>query len=159
MAFNPKQGTDAALAQAHVIIKEFYLKQPSDYFVDYAKRLICRILLWSKAKVELRAGRSYVRLIWQATLSKTTTQNGKPLPSINMAGGITTRVDWLPLRCRTMPTKANGTWKLVTAQLGLRIGWSVKPKDSGETVEVGLDYFGGDEHLMVYPVAGDAIQV
>ena len=37
---NPKQGTDAALAQAfcHVIIKEFYLKSQSDYFQDYAKR-------------------------------------------------------------------------------------------------------------------------
>ena len=37
---NPKQGTDAALAQAfaHVIFKEFHLEQPSVYFTDYAKR-------------------------------------------------------------------------------------------------------------------------
>jgi nitrate reductase alpha subunit len=35
---NPKQGTDAALAQAfnHVIFKEFHLDKPSAYFTDYA---------------------------------------------------------------------------------------------------------------------------
>ena len=37
----PKQGTDAALAMAmgHVILKEFHLNNPSDYFVDYCRRL------------------------------------------------------------------------------------------------------------------------
>ncbi|MEF9672770.1 molybdopterin-dependent oxidoreductase [Pseudomonas sp. PCH446] len=36
----PKQGTDAALAQAfnHVIFKEFHLDKPSAYFTEYAKR-------------------------------------------------------------------------------------------------------------------------
>src|SRR5574344_1866757 len=37
---NPKQGTDAALAQAfcHVIFKEFHLEKPSAYFTDYVRR-------------------------------------------------------------------------------------------------------------------------
>ncbi len=37
----PKQGTDAAMAMAmgHVILKEFHLNNPSDYFVDYCRRL------------------------------------------------------------------------------------------------------------------------
>ncbi|OTG87057.1 nitrate reductase subunit alpha [Acinetobacter sp. ANC 4558] len=37
----PKQGTDAALAMAmgHVILKEFHLEKPSDYFQDYCRRL------------------------------------------------------------------------------------------------------------------------
>ena len=37
----PKQGTDAALAMAmgHVILKEFHLTNPSDYFTDYCRRL------------------------------------------------------------------------------------------------------------------------
>ena len=37
----PKQGTDAALAMAmgHVILKEFHLDNPSDYFQDYCRRL------------------------------------------------------------------------------------------------------------------------
>ncbi len=36
----PKQGTDSALAMAmgHVILKEFHLDNPSDYFLDYARR-------------------------------------------------------------------------------------------------------------------------
>ncbi|WP_018718192.1 nitrate reductase subunit alpha [Arhodomonas aquaeolei] len=36
----PKQGTDAALAMAlgHVILREYHLDNPSDYFVDYCRR-------------------------------------------------------------------------------------------------------------------------
>lgn len=38
---SPKQGTDAALAMAmgHVILKEFHIDRPSDYFSDYCRRL------------------------------------------------------------------------------------------------------------------------
>lgn len=37
---NPKQGTDSALALAmgHVILKEFHINKPSDYFTDYVRR-------------------------------------------------------------------------------------------------------------------------
>jgi nitrate reductase alpha subunit len=37
---NPKQGTDAALGMAfgHVILKEFHLQKPSEYFTDYVRR-------------------------------------------------------------------------------------------------------------------------
>ncbi|WP_409524005.1 nitrate reductase subunit alpha [Nitrincola sp. MINF-07-Sa-05] len=37
---NPKQGTDAALAMAfgHVILKEFHIDNPSEYFTDYVRR-------------------------------------------------------------------------------------------------------------------------
>ncbi|MCL4409380.1 MAG: molybdopterin-dependent oxidoreductase, partial [Gammaproteobacteria bacterium] len=37
---SPRQGTDAALAMAfgHVILKEFYVNQPSQYFNDYVRR-------------------------------------------------------------------------------------------------------------------------
>ncbi len=37
---NPKQGTDAAIAMAfgHVILKEFHLEKPSEYFTDYIRR-------------------------------------------------------------------------------------------------------------------------
>lgn len=37
---NPKQGTDAALAMAfgHVILREFHIDSPSEYFVDYVRR-------------------------------------------------------------------------------------------------------------------------
>jgi len=38
---SPRQGTDAALAMAmgHVILKEFHIDNPSDYFQDYCRRL------------------------------------------------------------------------------------------------------------------------
>lgn len=37
---HPKQGTDSALAMAmgHVILREFYLNQQSEYFTDYARK-------------------------------------------------------------------------------------------------------------------------
>ncbi|WP_140920297.1 nitrate reductase subunit alpha [Limnobaculum xujianqingii] len=37
---SPKQGTDSAisLAMGHVILKEFHLDKPSDYFTDYVRR-------------------------------------------------------------------------------------------------------------------------
>jgi len=37
---NPKQGTDAALAMAfgHVILREFHLEKPSEYFTNYARQ-------------------------------------------------------------------------------------------------------------------------
>ena len=37
---NPKQGTDAAIGMAfgHVILREFHLDNPSEYFVDYVRR-------------------------------------------------------------------------------------------------------------------------
>jgi nitrate reductase alpha subunit len=40
MWLNPKQGTDAALGMAfgHVILKEFHLEKPSEYFTDYVRR-------------------------------------------------------------------------------------------------------------------------
>lgn len=40
MWLNPKQGTDAALGMAfgHVILKEFHLENPSEYFTDYVRR-------------------------------------------------------------------------------------------------------------------------
>ncbi|MEH6587014.1 MAG: nitrate reductase subunit alpha [Halioglobus sp.] len=40
MWLNPKQGTDAALGMAfgHVILREFHLDKPSEYFIDYVRR-------------------------------------------------------------------------------------------------------------------------
>jgi nitrate reductase / nitrite oxidoreductase, alpha subunit len=40
MWLNPKQGTDAALGMAfgHVILREFHLDKPSEYFTDYVRR-------------------------------------------------------------------------------------------------------------------------
>ena len=63
---NPKQGTDAALAQAfcHVIIKEFYLKSQSDYFQDYAKRYtdLPMLVVLEEKDDKFKAGRFYGHL-------------------------------------------------------------------------------------------------
>ncbi|MEM5426804.1 nitrate reductase subunit alpha, partial [Paraburkholderia ferrariae] len=53
-----------------------------------------------------------------------------------------------------------GKWNLEArdGSTGAEIDLALSQKDSGETVEVGLDYFGGDEHHYFTAVAGDAIQ-
>ena len=59
---NPKQGTDAALAQAfnHVIFKEFHLDKPSAYFTDYAKRFTdLPVLVLLKQMVDKAPGAGY----------------------------------------------------------------------------------------------------
>ncbi|MGM3190170.1 nitrate reductase subunit alpha [Dickeya dadantii subsp. dieffenbachiae] len=59
---NPKQGTDSALALAmgHVILNEFHLKQPRQYFTDYVRRytdMPMLVLLEARADGSYAAGR------------------------------------------------------------------------------------------------------
>ncbi len=59
---NPKQGTDAALAMAfgHVILKEFHVDQPSEYFTDYVRRYTDMpnlVLLEARADGSYKPGR------------------------------------------------------------------------------------------------------
>ncbi|VDY42228.1 respiratory nitrate reductase 2 subunit alpha [Salmonella enterica subsp. enterica serovar Daytona] len=55
----PKQGTDSALAMAmgHVILKEFHLDNPSDYFLNYCRRYTDMPML---VLLDERADGSYV---------------------------------------------------------------------------------------------------
>lgn len=155
---NPKQGTDAALAQAfcHVIIKEFYLKQPSDYFLDYARRytdLPMLVMIEGEGK-SARAGRflrasDLVDNLGQDNNPEWKTialdQNGElvsPIGSIGYRWGESGR--W------NLENKEGTNNREVTLQLS--------QKGSGETVRVGMDYFGGGEHPYFTSAKGDDIQ-
>ncbi|XNM73118.1 molybdopterin-dependent oxidoreductase [Escherichia coli] len=79
----PKQGTDSALAMAmgHVILKEFHLDNPSDYFINYCRRYSDMPML---VMLEPRDDGSYVpgRMIRASDLvdglAKATIRSGKP---------------------------------------------------------------------------------
>ena len=160
---NPKQGTDAALAQAfsHVIIKEFYLKQPSDYFVDYAKRytdLPMLVMVEGEGR-ELRAG----RFLRASDLTGNLEQDNNPewkTVAINQHGELVSPQGSIGYRWGDAERADKGKWNLEArdGSTGAEIDLALSQKDSGETVEVGLDYFGGDEHPYFTAVAGDAIQ-
>ena len=160
---NPKQGTDAALAQAfsHVIIKEFYLKQPSDYFVDYAKRytdLPILVMVEGEGR-ELRAG----RFLRASDLTGNLEQDNNPewkTVAINQHGELVSPQGSIGYRWGDAERADKGKWNLEArdGSTGAEIDLALSQKDSGETVEVGLDYFGGDEHPYFTAVAGDAIQ-
>ncbi|MFW2178299.1 MULTISPECIES: nitrate reductase subunit alpha [unclassified Moraxella] len=160
---NPKQGTDAALAQAfcHVIIKEFYLKQPSDYFVDYAKRytdLPMLVMVEGEGR-ELRAG----RFLRASDLTGNLEQDNNPewkTVAINQNGELVSPQGSIGYRWGDAERADKGKWNLEArdGSTGAEIDLALSQKDSGETVEVGLDYFGGDEHPYFTAVAGDAIQ-
>src|SRR5690606_41446220 len=108
---NPKQGTDAAVAQAfcHVIIKEFYLKQPSDYFLDYAKRYTdLPVLVMLEGEDGARRAGRYLRA--SDLVDNLGQENNPELNSIalNNDGELFTPLGSIGYRCG-----ANGTWILV----------------------------------------------
>lgn len=87
----PKQGTDSATAMAmgHVILKEFHLDNPSDYFINYCRRYSDMPML---VMLEPRDDGSYVprRMVrasdWWMDWAKAIIRSGKPwqlIPQVN----------------------------------------------------------------------------
>jgi nitrate reductase alpha subunit len=107
----PKQGTDSALAMAmgHVILKEFHLDNPSDYFLNYCRRytdMPMLVLLDEQEDGRVVPGRMLRASDLVDGLGKPITRNGRPSPL------ILPETWW----CQTAPSasagekKANGTW-------------------------------------------------
>ncbi|MDR1967086.1 MAG: nitrate reductase subunit alpha [Burkholderiaceae bacterium] len=155
---HPKQGTDAALALAfgHVILKEFHLENPSEYFIDYCRRytdmplLVC---LERRADGRLEAGR-FLRASDLGGLDESNHPEWKTLAIDEKTGSI------------TVP---NGS-------IGFRWGekgkWNIEAKDSQgrethlllslqnwyDSIEaVSYPYFGGVEHPRFTAAKFDAI--
>ncbi|MFB6348229.1 nitrate reductase subunit alpha [Moraxella marmotae] len=155
---NPKQGTDAALAQAfcHVIIKEFYLKQPSDYFLDYARRytdLPMLVMIEGEGK-SARAGRFLRASDLVDNLGQENNPEWKTI-ACDQNGELVSPIGSIGYRWGE-----SGRWNLENKEgkNNQEVSLQLSQKDSGETVEVGLDYFGGGEHPYFTSVAGDDIQ-
>lgn len=146
---NPKQGTDAALAMAfgHVILKEFHLEKPSQYFQDYARQYTdspMLVLLEEHSGDTLKS----TRFLRASDLAKNFGHDNNP--------------EWKTLAY----DETSG--KLVTPNgtIGFRWGekgkWNLEEKEGSKSAEtklrltlidekdgvagVGFPYFGGQEH-------------
>jgi nitrate reductase alpha subunit len=149
---HPKQGTDAALAMAmgHVIMKEFHLEKPSDYFTQYAKE---KTDLPTLVMLEKRDG-FYA--------------GGRFLRASDLADnlGQANNAEWKTLAF----DEASGDLCVPNGSIGFRWGeqgdyvgkWNIEQKDardgrqvslrlslvgaSDEVVPVAFPYFGGIQH-------------
>lgn len=146
----PRQGTDAALAMAfgHVILKEFHVDQPSEYFTDYVRRYTDMPML---VMLEEENGRlTQGRFLRAADLVDNLGEDNNP--------------DW-----KTIAINRDGD-RLVSPNgaIGYRWGqkgkWNLEQKDNqgdvdlhlslkdnaDELADVAFPYFGGKPHEYEY---------
>ncbi len=141
----PRQGTDAALSMAmgHVILQEFHINKPSDYFQDYCRRLTDMPVLVRlqrdgehyKPEYTLRASQldnnfgeeknpDWKVLVWDETSDTLAVPNG----------------------CIGFRWDGSKKWNLETKAQGrdnVHAALSLKER-SDDVVRVGFDYFGGE---------------
>ncbi|SFM98229.1 respiratory nitrate reductase alpha subunit apoprotein [Izhakiella capsodis] len=156
----PKQGTDSALAMAmgHVILREFYLDKPCDYFINYARHysdLPMLVLLEPRPEGYQVAG----RLLRASDLSNKLGESNQP--------------QWKTVAI----DEDSGELVAPNGSIGFRWGekgkWNLEPKAAekpvtlrlglkgqhDEVVPVGLPYFGGDAHPQFKAVELDNVLV
>ncbi|MBV4411347.1 nitrate reductase subunit alpha [Enterobacteriaceae bacterium YMB-R22] len=141
----PKQGTDSALAMAmgHVILSEFHVKHPSEYFINYAKRYTDMPML---VLLEPHEGGFYApgRLLRASDLVDNLGEANNP--------------QW-----KTVAFNSQGELVVPNGSIGFRWGekgkWNLEPLAAGNETElrlslldnsdtqatVGFPYFGGQE--------------
>ncbi|PWL01109.1 nitrate reductase alpha subunit [Pantoea allii] len=153
----PKQGTDSALAMAmgHVILNEFHLKNPSDYFLNYARQYTDMPML---VVLEAREDGSYApgRQLRAADLMDNLGEENNP--------------QWKTVACN-----ADGALVVPNGSIGFRWGekgkWNLEQKANGSAtqlalslidqndalVDVAFPYFGGLENPQFRHVKQDDI--
>ena len=142
----PKQGTDSALAMAmgHVILKEFHLDNPSDYFLNYCRRYTDMPML---VMLEAREDGSYAP--------------GRMLRASDLVDGLgeTNNPQW-----KTVALSADNQLVVPNGAIGFRWGeqgkWNLEAVADGRETELRLSlldahdsvvgvafpYFGGNEN-------------
>lgn len=142
----PKQGTDSALAMAmgHVILKEFHLDNPSDYFLNYCRRYTDMPML---VLLDERADGSYV--------------SGRMMRASDLVDGLgeANNPEW-----KTVAFNSTGELVAPNGSIGFRWGekgkWNLEPVAAGVETELSLSllgqhddvagvafpYFGGNEN-------------
>jgi len=157
---NPKQGTDAALAQAfaHVIFKEFHLEKPSEYFRDYAKRYTDLPVL---VRLNEKDG-SYIadRFLRASDLADNLGQENNPeWKTIAVDGSTGELVS--PLGSIGYRWGEKGKWNIEAREGkdGRDVDLSLTQIEGGETAEVAFPYFGGILHEHFQHAEGESIQL
>lgn len=144
---HPKQGTDAALAFAfgHVILKEFHVNEPSQYFTDYCRQYSDMPLL---VRLEKRAdGRLVPERFLRASdlggLGEANNPEWKTLAFDETSGELA-----IPNGSVGFRWGEKGKWNIEekdSAGRGTRLRLSLKDFDQGIEA-VSFPYFGGVEH-------------
>ena len=144
---HPKQGTDAALAFAfgHVILKEFHVEKPTEYFIEYCRQYTDMPLL---VRLERRAdGRLVPERFLRASdlggLGEGNNPEWKTLAFDAGTGGITVPNGSIGFRWGE-----KGKWNIEekdSAGNATRLRLSLEDANDG-IVPVSFPYFGGIEH-------------
>ncbi|EFY5976197.1 nitrate reductase subunit alpha [Shigella flexneri] len=141
----PKQGTDSALAMAmgHVILKEFHLDNPSDYFINYCRRYSDMPML---VMLEPRDDGSYVpgRMIRASDLVDGLGESNNPqwkTVAVNTAGELVVPNGSIGFRWGE-----KGKWNLESIAAGTETELSLTLLGQHDAVAgVAFPYFGGIE--------------
>ena len=157
---NPKQGTDAALAQAfnHVIFKEFHLDKPSEYFTDYVRRYTDFPML---VLLKEHGADSYQpdRFLRAADLTANLDQDNNP--------------EWKTIALDSETNQLVSPLGSIGYRWGEKGKWNIQAREGGddrevklqlsligeEVAEVAFPYFGGQTHEHFQHVAGEDIQL
>ena len=142
----PKQGTDSALAMAmgHVILKEFHLDNPSDYFINYCRRYSDMPML---VMLEPRDDGSYVpgRMIRASDLVDGLGESNNPqwkTVAVNTAGELV-----VPNGAIGFRWGEKGKWNLESIAAGTETELSLTLLGQHDAVAgVAFPYFGGIEN-------------
>ncbi|WP_119047727.1 nitrate reductase subunit alpha [Escherichia albertii] len=142
----PKQGTDSALAMAmgHVILKEFHLNNPSDYFLNYCRRYSDMPML---VMLEAREDGSYVpgRMMRASDLIDSLGESNNPqwkTVAVNTAGELVAPNGSIGFRWGE-----KGKWNLESVAAGAETELSLTLLNQHDTVVgVAFPYFGGIEN-------------
>ena len=163
----PKQGTDSAVAMAmgHVILKEFYLRQPQPYFTDYAKRYsdLPMLVLLDKRDNAYIPGRFLRASDLPGGLGQKENTEWKTIAIDEKTESLVVPQGSAGFRWKGAGEGAGseaGRWNLETkeggAQREVSLRLSLKDRQDAE-VSVGFPYFGGIESDMFKGVALDEI--
>jgi nitrate reductase alpha subunit len=136
----PKQGTDAAMALAmgHVMLREFHLDKPSQYFTDYVRRYtdMPMLVMLEERDGYYAAGRM-LRAADLVTLSRKITRNGKPSLSTATAKWLRRTVQLVSAGVK----KANGTLSSVTVRPAMKRTAAEPAGSQDDIAEVGFPYW------------------
>ncbi|MCG8671056.1 MAG: nitrate reductase subunit alpha, partial [Pseudomonadales bacterium] len=155
---NPKQGTDAALGMAfgHVILREFHLDKPSEYFTNYVRQYTDSPMLVMLE--DFQSGYKPTRFLRASDLDSNLGQDNNP--------------EW-----KTIAIDEDGSLVSPRGSIGYRWGeegkWNIEEKegtgkdtklkltiiDGPENADsVAFPYFGGEEHEHFQHAEGEEIQ-
>lgn len=137
---NPKQGTDAALAMAfgHVILREFHLDNPSEYFTDYVRQytdMPMLVVLGKHDDVSLKS----TRFLRASDLVDNLSQENNP--------------DWKTIAFDEISNELVSPQGTIGYRWGQKGQWNIEQRDglTGKDIKLQLSLIGHDVSAVSFP--------